>query len=303
MAGVPVTVHGTLCRPTGRAYKKAAVQLLLAGSTYGSDYWDVTGSSYRRAMNAAGYATLSVDRLGTGGSSHPVSTLLTGESQAEAVHQVVRALRAGRFGRRYDTVITVGHSYGSAIAMIEAGRYRDVDGAVLTGISHRPNLAQAVALIASLYPANLDRRFAARRMDPGYLTTRPGTRYRLFHAPGHPAQSLVDADERGKELFAATELEGVAEATLTPYSRRIEAPVLLVNGTGDPLFCGAPLLATRCSAADRLTADERPYYGPRVRLDAVVVPGYGHSINYAPNAGEYFARVTRWTDGVVAAHT
>ena len=88
--GTPQTMSGRLCTPAGAN----TVQVLVPGGTYNSTYWDISYTpeirSFRLAMNNAGYATLTVDRLGTGHSSKPPSALLTASTQAEAVHQVIQ---------------------------------------------------------------------------------------------------------------------------------------------------------------------------------------------------------------------
>src|ERR1700761_7316660 len=70
---------GWLCAdgsPRGRA-----VQVLIPGLTYGASYWnfplDPGRYSYVRAATAAGFATLALDRLGTGPSSHPPAAAVT----------------------------------------------------------------------------------------------------------------------------------------------------------------------------------------------------------------------------------
>lgn len=95
-----------------------------------------------RYATAAGYAVLNLDRIGIGRSDHPPAAAITIESNAYVVHQIVQALRGGSlvvpsFGRvRTERVALVGHSLGSLISMQEAATYDDVDGVVLTGISH-----------------------------------------------------------------------------------------------------------------------------------------------------------------------
>lgn len=79
-----------------------------------------------------GFATLNVDRLGIGASSHPAAGLITTATEASIAHLLVQTLRNDGF----DRVALVGHSYGSVIALAEAGAYRDVDAVVLTGLDH-----------------------------------------------------------------------------------------------------------------------------------------------------------------------
>jgi hypothetical protein len=58
----------------------------------------VRAVTYVRAVTAAGFATLPIDRLGTGASSHPPVADVTATSGSFALHQVIQQLRAGRAG-------------------------------------------------------------------------------------------------------------------------------------------------------------------------------------------------------------
>jgi hypothetical protein len=70
--------------------------VLVPGLTYGASYWnfpvDPARYSYVRAATAAGYATLAIDRLGTGASDHPPAAQVTAMSEAFARHDVVDRL-------------------------------------------------------------------------------------------------------------------------------------------------------------------------------------------------------------------
>lgn len=294
IAGLEQTMAATLCVPPGGT---PAVQVLVPGGFYNRGYWDIPVApekhSFRRAMNHAGYATLAVDRLGTGASSVPPSGVLTALTQADAVHQVVGALR-----KRFETVILGGHSLGSAIAIIEAATYHDVDGVLVTAMGHNPDPLGLAPIATTFVPAALDPAFAARPLDPGYLTTRPGTRWESLHAPG-PYDPAIDAlDEKTKDVVAPTELaDGALLGTVTPYSALVDVPVLTVMAEGDPTFRAPERDGSSASAA--LLAAEDPFYGPAARLRAYVLPGYGHSLNYAPNAPALHGVVVRWADGMV----
>ncbi|MFD1146646.1 alpha/beta hydrolase [Saccharothrix hoggarensis] len=291
--GTSQSMHGTLCAPAGAS----TVQVLIPGGTYNSTYWDIAHApesrSYRQAMNRAGIATLAVDRLGTGRSSRPLSALVTASTQAEAVHQVIRAVRP-----RFAKVVVGGHSIGSAMALIEAGLHRDVDGVLVTGFTHRMNLATVAPVLAGMVPAALDPRLRGYGLDLGYLTTAPGTRYKAFHAPGPLVPGAIEADEATKDVFAAS--EAVDTVTLNnvviPFTRLVDVPVMIVVGD-DTHFCGKPL-GSDCTSAEALRASEAPFFSPAARLHAHVLHGYGHSINYAPNAPDYHRAVAEWTRGI-----
>ncbi|MGW5721489.1 alpha/beta hydrolase [Amycolatopsis sp. NPDC003865] len=285
VALLPQTMHGRLCGPPGAS----TVVVLIPGGTYNASYWDIGYTpetrSFRLAVNQSGIATLALDRLGTGQSSKPLSTLLSASVQATAAHQVVQAVRP-----RYAKVVIGGHSIGSAMAMIEAGRYGDVDGVLVTGMTHRMNLVSVIPTLAGMHPATLDPSLPGR--DAGYLTTDAGTRYTAFHTPGPYDDGAIAYDESTKDVFAAT--EAVDSLTLTtvvsPASQQITVPVLLVVGN-DPNFCG--LLGSDCSSPEALRASEAPFFGTS-NLQTYILDGYGHSIDYAPDAPLYFGVVGNW---------
>nr|WP_232328439.1 alpha/beta hydrolase [Kibdelosporangium sp. MJ126-NF4]CEL21848.1 bll2443; unknown protein [Kibdelosporangium sp. MJ126-NF4]CTQ92627.1 bll2443; unknown protein [Kibdelosporangium sp. MJ126-NF4] len=283
------TMHGKLCAPAGAD----TLHVLIPGGTYNSSYWDIGFSastrSYRAAMNKAGQATLAVDRLGTGRSTKPLSALVTASAQAKAVHEVIGQVR-GRFAK----VLVGGHSIGSAMAMIEAATYGDVDGVLVTGMTHRMNFLTVAPVLAQMIPAPLDRQLGSRGLDAGYLTTGTGSRYSAFHKPGPKVDGAVAFDEATKDVFAVTEAVDTVALTniVIPASRRINVPVLMIVGQ-DNHFCGAPLGAD-CSSPEALRAQEAPFFGKGARLQTHIVDGYGHSINYAPKANEFYSVVAQW---------
>jgi pimeloyl-ACP methyl ester carboxylesterase len=71
-------------------------------------------------------------------------------------------------------VILVGHSLGSAFAVVEANRYANVHGLILTGLLHTVAPAASVVAPVVFIPAARDPKFAHRHLPPGYLTALRG---------------------------------------------------------------------------------------------------------------------------------
>ncbi|CAM4252817.1 alpha/beta hydrolase [Kibdelosporangium persicum] len=292
---VPQRMYGKLCVPEGGA---RTVHVMIPGGTYNSSYWDIgfepETRSYRRAMNDAGYATLALDRLGTGRSTVPLSLLLTAITEAEVVHEVVQQLRSGAQGPRFDKIILGGHSFGSGVAIIEAATFRDVDGVLVTGLAHRINALGAAAVFAATLPVPLDPKFSRTGHDLAYITTLPGTRYDIFHKPGPKIDGAIAYDETTKDTSVHTQaVDLFPVAVILPYSRLIDVPVMVALGQ-DSVFCGA--LATDCSSGEAIKLTESLYYSAAADLHAYALPGYGHVINYAPNAPQFFRAVEKWAD-------
>jgi pimeloyl-ACP methyl ester carboxylesterase len=290
---LPQSVHGQLCVPAGRTPR--TVQLLVHGGTYSSRYWDLPYDpdrySYQRDMAAHGFATFAMDCLGTGKSSMPPSVLLTGAVQAQVIHQVIGQLRSGRVGGvRFDRVVLSGHSTGSGFAVLEASTYHDVDGVVLTGMTHRLNWPVHIRVFVNgVRPVQFDPVLSKRGGDAGYLTTMPGTRG-VFHQPGDVDPGVIAADEATKDRLPATVLaDTVPVAFETRLSRRIDVPVLIADGQDDPLFCFAV-----CATPATLRSAEAPFFSPAAQLSVFLLPRTGHAIALSKNAPAYRSAVRDW---------
>jgi len=155
------------------------------GYPYGRHYWDFPHRpdkySYVRAAVEAGYATLALDRIGTGASSHPPAAVLTLDLHVAALAAVVTALRRGSVADTVSNrIVTVGHSLGSAIVAAHAvsaaldSSVEPVDGSILTGFSHLPLPGTPLFFMMATWPVRTAR--GGERLPAGYRTTIPGTR-------------------------------------------------------------------------------------------------------------------------------
>lgn len=311
------TVHGTLCQPAGE--QPDAVLVLVPGTTYTGSYWDVPIEpetfSFRTAMNRAGYATFTMDRIGSGRSTIPPSTSVTAQRQAGSVHDVVQALRNGDIGASpFGKVVLGGHSLGSAVATYEAAIYQDVDGVLLTGFSHHLNLVNLGVLFTpgvGTQPAPLDPALEDRGYDLGYVTTLPTGRSLLYGPDDVPA-NVRAWDEATKDATSLTEiatalptavplpaLPVVSPATDIPSSQSITVDVLLVNGQKDKLMCH-PLIPN-CASSESLRSTEQPFFPNAASFDAALVAGSGHDINLSVHSPDYHQIVLDWLDRTVRA--
>jgi pimeloyl-ACP methyl ester carboxylesterase len=293
LAGQPARyeVAATLCSPGST--RGRTLQVLVSGAGFDQHYWDFPYRperySYVRAATRADYATLNLDRLGSGASEYPPAAEVTVASDAFVLHQILGMVRTGRlawlgFGR----VVTVGFSVGAATAIQEAATYGDSDGVVVTGFLHH-----AGPLIGSfgsvIHPAADDPMFARRHLPAGYLTTRPGARGRFFFNADTTDPKALEADERLKSTFTAGEGDGFAAVLRdSELSRAIQVPVLVVVGERDGLFCDDPV----CSAA----TSEYQHYSPTAQLQVSIVPDAAHALNQHRNARDVFATIRTWTD-------
>jgi pimeloyl-ACP methyl ester carboxylesterase len=294
MGVTSLRVHGTLCLPAkGNA---TTVQVLEPGATYNAGYWDppVDGGAYSYVdhATAAGYATLALDRVGTGLSGHPASTLVTGTGEAQVVHEVITQLHTGHAGvSRFDRVALVGHSLGSLISVIEASTYHDEQAVILTGWS---TSIDAAAVLADLEPATDDPDLHVS--DSGYETTKPGTREALFDDATDVDPAVVAWDEATKDTVSTSEVSDSAQLGESPAElQRITVPVLVADGSADTIMCEAPV---NCSTAAELTASVAADFAPAARLTATVLATAGHDNSLAANAGQWYAAATAWLTSV-----
>ncbi|GGK75228.1 alpha/beta hydrolase [Sphaerisporangium melleum] len=295
VAGTPVTLRGTLCRPSGPA--PATVQMLLAGATFDQAYWLTPATAgarpYATAMAEAGYAVLALDRPGTGLSGRAAADALTLSSEVELVHDVVTRLRTGTVdGTAYRRVVGVGHSFGSSVLVTDAARHAtDLDAVVATGFVHSigPRLD---ALNAALVPAAGDPVLGVTHPPAGYLTTKPGSRAGLFLDPAGAAPAMAAVIELTKTTMTTGEQATLAEAGDPSISGAVRVPVLVAVGEHDDLFCNGPYL--QCTDAAAVTAWESWFYPAEARLSAFVLPGAGHALNLHRNAPELFTAIRTW---------
>lgn len=163
-----------LCSPAkANISKSQTVQILTHGVGLDNTYWDLApGYSYVDAAAAAGYTTLSYDRLGVGQSDHPDPIqVVQSHVDLEILHALVQHLRSGKLGsQRFKHVVGVGHSYGSIITIGVAAKYpKDFDAIVTTGFSTA--IQELGYTIAANNPtiAELDQPSRFGSLSKGYL--------------------------------------------------------------------------------------------------------------------------------------
>ena len=297
------TIYGELCNPIIGA--SHTVQLLVPGATYGHVYWDFPYEpqmySYVRVLNAAGYSTFNIDRIGTGQSSHPDLNVVkvTVNVDAFVIHEIVQGLRSGSIGgQQFARVLLVGHSLGSAICWLEVGTYHDVDGVIISGMTHHLNSTKLADVSSSFYPAMLDPRFSGDGYGAEYITTRSGTRASDFYYLPGADPNVFATDEATKETVPDGEAPTFAPVLVDNISAQITVPVLLVVGQQDSIVCGS--MATDCSSAASVLQAEATFYSPQAQLQAVVIPNVGHDLNLHMGAAAWFEAAIAWSYQYVA---
>jgi pimeloyl-ACP methyl ester carboxylesterase len=304
---VPVTLPnraaahmaGHLCVPA-RA-RPHVVLLLLHGATYNSSYWswpqDPADRSFVWQALAAGYAVMVPDRLGYGQSSRPSSSEVTFTAQARTLHQVVLDLHNGRLGR-YQSIIGIGHSYGSAeLANLAATYPHDVAAVIMTGSGHQLSTQTTQQAATLLAPATsvLPQRFG--NLDPGYVTAvNAQARLALLYDPHFVSPAVLDYDTATEDTLpigeAATRPPDIAVDTT-----QFTVPSMLIDGQHDSHYCdGAQTIPESglddCSSGAALYASERANYPPC--FAAAVVPDSGHDLTTEQGASLAARLMLHW---------
>ena len=284
-------VWGQLC--SRGPLEGKTVQLLMEGGTYTHVYWDWPRQpgtySYVDHATDQGYATFNLDRLGYGESDHPNPVGLDFETAAYVEHQVVQRLRNGDLGTAFQRAIPNGHSMGGLVAEIEAARFRDVDGLIISGFGHNLPVGGAGVLLPNTTPREVDPKFASERWLPGYLTTRPGSRCTIFSFEGDNEPEQCDVEERTKGTDTAVENVAIAPESFRAITRTIDVPVFWALGVHDKLWCPETNDCRTSPTVDR----ERGFWQPGL-LTQYIAPRSGHSINISYSAPDFYQRSTDW---------
>jgi len=290
-----VTMHGTLCLPPSVT---KTVMVMIPGGTYNHTYFDFPYKpdtySFRRAMNAAGYATFVVDRVGTGASSRPPSLQVTGGLQADALHAAITFLREGKIAETvFQRVILAGHSLGAMQSILEVTKYRDVDAVLLSSFAHEVDGPRYLVIYSNLYDADKDPAFAGKGYDDGYDTTKPGTRGESYYAPETKDAFVVEVDEATKDVVSRHETDFTQPEASTPL---IDVPVMLAIGTND-FYCNP--VTKNCADTKTFYDWERRYFTSTPCLHAFLLQGAGTNLALATNTALYQKDVIAWADKVV----
>ncbi len=248
---------------------RGALHILVHGATYNRWYWDpdiaLEEHSYVRAAARRGYATVNIDRIGSGRSDHPDGEELSLDLHAATVNSIAHLARAGRLaGLGWDSVVAVGHSVGTYVVMKALNGQHALDAAILTGISHQRTDADPIGMNI---PAVDDRQFAQRNVT-GYFAVPAEVRANFYYLPTTDEKVLL-ADQRHRDVVGVGDLHGVAGVVGNPCDAAV--PVCVAVGTRDWMFAAADDPAFRSA--------ETNWYPQAPSVDFLIYPDTGHNIN------------------------
>ncbi|APA10419.1 hypothetical protein SS1G_07093 [Sclerotinia sclerotiorum 1980 UF-70] len=271
------------------------IQILTHGMGLDKSYWDILpGYSYVDAAAAAGYATLSYNRLGVGGSDHPDPLqIVQATVDVEIQHGLTLLVRQGYFNKIFENVIGVGHSYGSIIQLAQNAKYpNDVNGTVLTGFVN--DVASLSYTIAANNPAvaAINNSTLWGNLPYGYVVhdTAISMQLPFFRVPYFP-ESTFKHEVAQKQTYTIGQ-QFTLPAIYSP-APKFKGPVDIVIGKYDFPFCQG-----RCDHPVDLAAATIPVLYPAAdsKSESFVVPDSGHLINAHYNAYVQFDQINDFLD-------
>src|SRR5262249_20232706 len=171
-----------------------------------------------------GIDVLTLDRVGYGASSHPNGDSLDFATSAGYVHEVIQDVRGGALGYTPSAVVLLGPSVGADLTIVEAGTYRDVDGAIICA-----NTAQ---LQPAIFQVNVGAWFA----QGPYFDFGVDFRTNFFYTQPWALQWVIDLDNATRSLVPRAEIGSALANGSAPFRSLIVAPVLLVQADHDHIF-------------------------------------------------------------------
>jgi len=290
-------ITGQLCQPKDQPV--TAIQVLIAGAGYGMAYWDFPYQSdtysYARAALKQGFATFNFYRLGTGESSHPFGVVLGVDNQANALQQVISYLNTKQ---RFEKLITVGHSFGSLVAIAHAINFSDqVDGIVLTGYAHGKNPGFYLAMRTGVDVAMVADGFAGHLFDPSYIVSKTDSRKNTFYDLTNTDPNVIAVDELNRQTLTVGEIISMPPY-FTEVTHKITDPVYLLLGEYDFVVCGGDL---DCTDHAGTIAHEQSFFSEQACLEMDVLDDTNHNANLHRNAAASFQKMLEWSKRLINA--
>lgn len=287
----------TFCRPS--AGIPDTLQLLTHGIGFDRSYWDIPFNNHNysyvnRAVEEAGYATFSYDRLGIGMSSHgePVNEIQT-QLEVIALKTLTDMVRAGQIEGvpAFKRIIHIGHSYGSELSYALAAQFPNItEGLALTGFSQNGSFLADFEYGGDFTQANLNP--ALTSYVDGYLAPADASAVQTnFFAEGDfDPKILAYATTTGQPVTVGELLTiGGATGSMNPTT----APVLIITGEKDIPYCGGDCLAAPTGYSS-IPATSKAMFPNTKDFQVDIVKGAGHGLNLQYTHPETYASILKF---------
>lgn len=293
-------IAATYCTPDGGPGK--AIQLLTHGIGFDRSYWDLSFNnhnySYVDQALAAGYSTLSHDRLGLGQSSrgHPVHEIQA-PLEIAALKSLTEALRDGTCNgilQKFEYVFHVGHSFGAIQTSALARLYPQLSsGLILQGFGHNATFVPYFLFGGNFVAVQGTPR--ASEYPAGYLDTASmmGTQQNFF-SPGQYDPRMLDyAFHHGQPVTQGELLTLTGSAGGVNHFR---GPVFIITGSRDLPFCGGDCFQTGDPELPSIMAASAHAFPDVNRFEVDVVPEAGHGMNMEYSHSYTYQQMLRFLD-------
>jgi pimeloyl-ACP methyl ester carboxylesterase len=284
------TVRGHLTGPASdlQSAEPTSGTLYLHGLELGEWFWQlpVAGFNHAEELAKRGHVSVTIDRLGYGGSDHEPGHKSCVGTHATIAHQIVQQLRAGSYGGdlhpKFARVALAGHSLGGAIAQTEAYSFGDVDAVAILSYADTALSLSAILTSTSWGPTCALGGKPSANGAPGYtFFTRDQADYRKnFLAQASP--EVFSYADGGRSLNPCGDLMSAVPAALLAgiSANRIKVPVLLLMGNKDLVFDSSRL------------ALQKPLYGGPTTVR--VLDGATHGLTVDRTAAEFRSALEEW---------
>lgn len=277
--GVSYEIYGRMSLPEGSC---AGVLLLQHGLSYGAWGWDfpIQPETYStvKALADAGYASVTIDRLGYGRSAHPDGYKLTVEGYADMTRQMMDQLRTGTYAAAakpsFAKVGLMGHSAGTEVSEMTAALY-GADALIATAYHHFPSQR----IVTDFFTGDFVR--AAQDDYEEFGGDEAGRTEYMYHLP-NADPAVVAKDNELRNLTPSGEVYTIGPQPSRYVMNRITSPTLLVLAEYDLLF--EPSFAEQ----------EEALFVSAHDLTTMIVEDAGHSFMLHKNAAQTNASMIGW---------
>lgn len=296
-------ISAEYCTPARPGPRSSTLQILTHGIGFNRSYWDFylpgspddTQYSYINSATAAGYSTLSWNRLGIEPSAIPDPYReLQSLVELAVLVSLTTLVRGGNIAQvpQPQKVLHVGHSWGSILSNALAAVAPQLsDGLVLTAYSHLVTYQNLFIADTSFHIASQNQpdRFPSETYSTGFLTwpDKYANQYSFLLYPYFDPAALDRAEET---KYPFTVGEFLTASTLPLEAPTFQGPVLYLAAEADLIFC-----ASDCTTSFGPDSAAVQAFNGSKSVETYIQPRVGHGINLHKNATGAYDVILDWS--------